>query len=97
MRPRWKRGVDLVEGMVGEALGQEYVAAHFPPENKARMVELVDNLLAAFEESIDGLDWMTDADQARGPRQARSSFTRQDRLPGRLEGLLRHAAWCPGS
>jgi putative endopeptidase len=60
MRPRWKRGVDLVEGMVGEALGQEYVAEHFPPENKARMLELVDNLLAAFEQSIDGLDWMTD-------------------------------------
>ena len=60
MRPRWKRGVDLVEGMVGEALGQGYVAEHFPPENKARMLELVDNLLAAFEQSIDGLDWMTD-------------------------------------
>ncbi len=61
MRPRWKRGVDLVEGMVGEALGQEYVARHFPPENKARMLELVDNVLAAFEESIDGLEWMTEA------------------------------------
>jgi predicted metalloendopeptidase len=60
MRPRWKRGVDLVEGMVGEALGQEYVAEHFPPENKVRMLELVDNLLQAFEQSIDGLDWMTD-------------------------------------
>ncbi|MGB3013473.1 MAG: M13-type metalloendopeptidase [Candidatus Nanopelagicales bacterium] len=61
MRPRWKRGVDLVEGMVGEALGQEYVARHFPAENKARMVELVDNLLKAFEQSIDGLEWMTPA------------------------------------
>lgn len=61
MRPRWKRGVDLVEGMVGEALGQEYVARHFPPENKARMVELVDTLLVAFEQSIDGLEWMTEA------------------------------------
>ncbi len=59
MRPRWKRGVDLVEGMVGEALGQEYVARHFPAENKARMVELVDNLLKAFEQAIDGLEWMT--------------------------------------
>jgi len=60
IRPRWKRGVDLVEGMVGEAIGQEYVARHFPPEHKARMVELVDNLLSAFEQSIDGLAWMTD-------------------------------------
>jgi predicted metalloendopeptidase len=59
MRPRWKRGVDLVEGLVGEAVGQEYVARHFPPANKARMVELVDNVLAAFERAIDGLEWMT--------------------------------------
>jgi predicted metalloendopeptidase len=60
MRPRWKRGVDLVEGLLGEAVGQEYVTRHFPPENKARMLELVDNVLKAFEQSIDGLEWMTD-------------------------------------
>ena len=58
-RPRWKRGVDMVQGSLGEALGQEYVARHFPPENKARMVELVDHLMGAYEESIDGLEWMT--------------------------------------
>ncbi len=60
MRPRWKRGVDLVEGLLGEAVGQEYVARHFPPENKARMLELVANVTNAFEKSIDGLQWMTD-------------------------------------
>jgi putative endopeptidase len=65
LRPRWKRGVDLVEGMVGQALGQEYVARHFPPEHKSRMVELVGNLLAAFEQSIDGLVWMTDRTRAQ--------------------------------
>ena len=72
MRPRWKRGVDLVEGMVGEALGQEYVARHFPAENKARMVELVDNLLKAFEQAIDGLEWMTSATK----RQAHAKLER---------------------
>lgn len=61
LRPRWKRGVDLVEGLLGEAVGQEYVARHFPPENKARMLELVDNVLAAYETSIDGLEWMSEA------------------------------------
>ena len=61
MRPRWKRGVDLVEGLLGEAVGQEYVTRHFPPENKARMLELVGNVQKAFEASIDGLDWMTEA------------------------------------
>ncbi len=60
-RPMWKRGVDLVQGAMSEALGQEYVARHFPPEHKARMLELVDNLLAVYGESIDGLDWMTEA------------------------------------
>lgn len=58
-RPRWKRGVDVVQGVLGEALGQEYVKRHFPPDNKARMLELVDNLMAAYSESIDSLEWMS--------------------------------------
>ncbi len=69
MRPRWKRGVDLVEGLLGEAVGQEYVARHFPPENKARMLELVDNVLEAFEQSIDGLEWMTDETKAEAHKK----------------------------
>jgi putative endopeptidase len=58
-RPRWKRGVDVVQQSLGEALGEEYVQRHFPPENKARMLELVDNLLATYAESIDSLEWMS--------------------------------------
>ncbi|WP_373896851.1 M13 family metallopeptidase [uncultured Massilia sp.] len=58
-RPRWKIGVSVVEGALGEALGREYVAQYFPPERKARMEELVKNVLAAYKESIDGLDWMS--------------------------------------
>jgi predicted metalloendopeptidase len=57
-RPRWKLGVAVVEGALGEALGREYVAKYFPPERKARMEELVKNVLAAYRESIDQLDWM---------------------------------------
>jgi putative endopeptidase len=60
-QPRWKRGVRLVEGSVGEGLGRLYVAKYFPPESKARMDELVKNLLAAYKVSIDGLDWMSPA------------------------------------
>ena len=60
-RPRWKNGVRLVESAIGEGLGRLYVAKYFPPESKARMDELVRNLLAAYRESIDGLDWMTPA------------------------------------
>jgi predicted metalloendopeptidase len=59
--PRWKRGVGAVERAQGEALGKLYVAEHFPAERKARMEELVKNLLAAYKQSIDKLDWMSPA------------------------------------
>ena len=57
----WKRGIRVVEGSLGEALGKRYVDKHFPPENKARMEKLVANLVTAFGQSIDGLDWMSPA------------------------------------
>ena len=63
-RPLWKRGVDLVQAVMPEALGQVYVERHFPPENKSRMVDLVANLLAAFGDAIDELEWMSEATKA---------------------------------
>ena len=57
--PRWKSAVGLVENSLGEVLGKLYVSQHFPPERKARMEELVKNLLAAYKSSIDTLDWMS--------------------------------------
>ncbi|HSN20772.1 MAG TPA: M13 family metallopeptidase [Usitatibacter sp.] len=57
-RPRWKRGIELVEGSIGFALGKVYVARYFPPERKARMDQLVRNLLEAYRQSLEGLDWM---------------------------------------
>ncbi|PFG42673.1 putative endopeptidase [Isoptericola jiangsuensis] len=65
VRERWKRGVSVVEGALGEVVGQEYVARHFPPSHKERMDELVANLVAAYRESITGLDWMTDETRAK--------------------------------
>jgi putative endopeptidase len=59
--PRWKRGVGAVERSQGEALGKLYVAEYFPAERKARMEALVKNLLAAYKQSIDKLDWMSPA------------------------------------
>ncbi|MCU6432811.1 M13 family metallopeptidase [Undibacterium sp. Jales W-56] len=59
MRPRWKRAVASVEGALGEAVGKQYVAQYFPSERKARMEQLVKNLLAAYKQSIDTLDWMS--------------------------------------
>ena len=65
LRARWKRGVALVEGAMGEALGKEYVARHFPPTSKALMDALVDNLLEAYRQSICALDWMTEETKQR--------------------------------
>jgi putative endopeptidase len=59
LKERWKRGVALVEGCVGEALGEVYVQRHFAPEAKARMDELVENLLVAYRHNISELAWMT--------------------------------------
>jgi len=58
VRERWKRGVSAVEGALGEAVGEVYVSRYFPESYKARMDELVGNLIAAYRESIKNLDWM---------------------------------------
>lgn len=58
-RERWKRGVSLVQELLGEAVGKLYVAEHFPPEAKAKMQELVANLTEAYRRNIADLDWMS--------------------------------------
>ena len=57
-KPRWKRGVDYVNGLLGESVGRVYVARYFPPESKAKMVDLVSNIRAAMKARIEKLDWM---------------------------------------
>jgi putative endopeptidase len=58
-RPRWKRVMQVVDGSVGELLGQMYVAANFKPTAKKRMQELVKNLQETYAERIEKLDWMS--------------------------------------
>lgn len=65
LRDRWKRGVSLVQGVLGEAVGEVYVARHFPPTHKARMEQLVANLVAAYRASITALDWMGEETKAK--------------------------------
>ena len=69
-RKRWKRAVRALAGgrgfgALGDAVGQEYVKRHYPPTAEARMQVLVDNLLKAYQSSIDGLIWMTPATKKR--------------------------------
>jgi endothelin-converting enzyme/putative endopeptidase len=71
LRDRWKRGVALVEGSIGEAVGRIYVDRHFPPASKAMMEELVGHLLEAYRQSIAALDWM-------GEQTKQSAFRKLD-------------------
>ncbi|MEN9751143.1 MAG: hypothetical protein RLZZ600_190 [Actinomycetota bacterium] len=64
-RERWKRGVSVVESALGEAIGQIYVERHFPEEAKAYMDLLVANLIEAYRQSINELDWMSSATKER--------------------------------
>ncbi|WP_374008769.1 M13 family metallopeptidase [Leifsonia sp. LS-T14] len=65
MRVRWKRGVSLVEGAMGEAVGRIYVKEHFPPAAKEQMDALVANLIEAYRQSIRTLDWMGEKTRQR--------------------------------
>ncbi len=58
MQPRWKRGVRVTEGALGEGLGKVYVSKYFPQESKKRMDQLVKNLLETYRIRIDQLEWM---------------------------------------
>ena len=60
LRERWKRGVGLVQGSLGEAIGKVYVSKHFPATSKAQMLELVNNLIEAYRRSITDLAWMSE-------------------------------------
>jgi len=68
-KDRWKRGVAVVEAALGEAVGQIYVARHFPEGHKARMQTLVGNLIEAYRESITDLRWMGEDTKAEALRK----------------------------
>jgi putative endopeptidase len=57
-RPRWKRGIGLVNGVMGESVGEIYVKRHYPPESDAKMGELIANLRAAYKQRIEANSWM---------------------------------------
>jgi putative endopeptidase len=63
-RPRWERGVQLVDTVLGEVLGKEYVARHFPASSKAKMEEMVRNLHSAMRARIRNASWMSEPTRA---------------------------------
>jgi len=84
-QPRWKTCVAAVDNHLGEALGQEYVKKAFTPAAKARMDEMIDNLLAAMKDRVNRLDWMSD--ETKRQAQAKiASFKRKIGYPDKLRG-----------
>ena len=81
-RPRWQQAMAELDQALGDALGRLYVARHFSAEHKASMQVLVDNLLAAYQESIDKLHWMTAATRARA-RDKLGKYTAKIGYPDR--------------
>jgi putative endopeptidase len=74
IRPRWKRAVRTINGGLGEAVGRIYVERHFPPDSKQRLDTLIENLRAAFRQSIDELEWMS-AETKVAAREKLERFT----------------------
>ncbi len=103
LRERWKRGVAVVEGALGEAVGREYVLRHFPETHKATMKALVDNLISAYAERISALQWMSADTRERALDKLRKFTTKigyPDRwidysqlriIPGDLYGNVQRA------
>ena len=89
-RQRWKRGVQLVNGSMGEALGQLYVQKHFPAASKARMETMIANLLEAYRQSITSLDWMTPETRKEALAEA-GEVLAEDRLSEQVARLQQAA------
>jgi len=68
-KPRWKRGVLTLNEEMGQLVGRMYVDAHFSADSKQRVRAIVDNLLKAFDTSLDGLDWMSPATKVEAKRK----------------------------
>ena len=84
-QPRWKRCVQSTDGNLGEALGMEYARRAFKPEAKARMNEMIDNLLAAMKERINKLEWMSEPTKKEAHAKL-ASFKRKIGYPDKLRG-----------
>ncbi|HVI59893.1 MAG TPA: M13 family metallopeptidase [Luteimonas sp.] len=74
IKPRWKRCAELTDNQLGEALGQKYVEKYFPPEAKARMQEMVKNILLAMDDTIRELDWMDEATKKKALEKRATFF-----------------------
>ncbi len=82
MRPLWRRTLSATNASLGELLGQIYVQKHFPPEAKKKMLELVEDLFAAYEARLKNLDWMSPVTKKKALRKL-AAFNRKIGYPDR--------------
>jgi len=73
-RPRWERGVGVVDGMLGDAVGKVYAQRYFSPQAKTKAQEMVANIIAAFHKRIDALDWMAPATKAEAHAKLKTLY-----------------------
>jgi len=97
MKPRWKRCAELADAQLGDALGAKYVEKYFPPQAKARMQDMVKNILAAMDDTIRELDWM-DAATKQKALEKRSTFVAKLGYPDKFKDyagveVSRASAW----
>jgi putative endopeptidase len=81
--PRWQRSARTIDSRIGEALGQLYVEKNFPPEARARMRDLVENLKAVFRDHLQKVPWMTPATRAKAQEKF-DRFTRKIGHPAKF-------------
>ncbi len=72
IKPRWKRSLEAIDGTIGEALGKLYVEKYFSADSKHKINEMVDNLMAAYSEHINQLDWMSDETKKRSQEKLKT-------------------------
>jgi len=87
-RDRWKRGIQLINGTLGEAVGRVYVERHYPPESNRQMSELIANLRAGLEARIAASSWMDDATKT----QARAKLAAFDPRIGHPDKYIDYSA-----
>lgn len=86
--PRWQRAAKAVDGAIGEALGQLYVEKHFPPEARARMMEMIGNIVAVMRDRLAHLEWMTEPTR----QKALAKFARFQPMIGHPEKWLDYSS-----
>ena len=85
MKPRWKRCAEATDDQLGEALGRAYVEKYFSPEAKARMEDMVKNILLAMHDTIEGLDWMSPVTKVKAQEKL-STFNAKVGYPDKWKG-----------